>query len=100
MKDIKVPKGYLRMNDVITIKCHIHGPFQQRAGDHIRGAGCPYCEEDLDQYALSIEDFIKYSNKAHKRKNKIKFIGVDDDVLFMCEEHGPYEERIGNVFGD
>jgi len=36
---------YINEKGKINIKCPTHGIFSQRAGDHIRGKGCPICKE-------------------------------------------------------
>lgn len=47
------------MNNRVTIECPIHGEFEQRAADHVNGAGCPicatgkqggYCEQYFETY--------------------------------------------------
>lgn len=34
---------YFKSKNKVTISCEIHGDFEQTAGDHLQGKGCPQC---------------------------------------------------------
>lgn len=36
-------QGYVNLFSKLSIRCHRHGWFQQSAGSHIKGSGCPRC---------------------------------------------------------
>ncbi len=40
---------YIRADDRVTITCKEHGDFEQVAGNHLTGNGCPRCFWDRDQ---------------------------------------------------
>jgi ssDNA-binding Zn-finger/Zn-ribbon topoisomerase 1 len=39
--------------DLVDIKCSKHGVFSQQAGSHMRGAGCPLCQESKGEKIVS-----------------------------------------------
>lgn len=74
---------YLGNDAKIAIGCYVHGKFEQRAGDHRRGSGCPRCGRE----SAKLTNLQKYGveNPAQspmiKQKIKETFInnyGVDN----------------------
>lgn len=55
---------YTKANAMIRILCKKHGVFQQRAGDHRRGVGCPHCNVSRGESAI----------RSFLIRNKIEFI--------------------------
>lgn len=51
----------------ITIICQIHGEFEQNPGDHLKGVGCPNCNESKGE--AKIEKFL-YENKIVFERQK------------------------------
>lgn len=62
---------YTKFSDKITITCSEHGDFEQHAGSHLRGAGCPICARlnpsngwtftEWEKYGLKSKNFIGFS---------------------------------------
>ena len=84
---------YTGRHSKLTIICPVHGEFEQDAGNHLRGSGCPKCQkEKLISYTK--EEFIAKSKKVHGNNafvyhedmypNKIK---VTDILTFTCGVH-------------
>jgi len=86
---------YTNNNAKITIICREHGPFQQRASNHMLGIGCPRCKaektsarhkDDTASFvakAKSIHgDSYDYSAVIYKRSNQ--------KVEIKCRIHGPF----------
>ena len=55
---------YTGYNNNLIITCPIHGDFEQRPHNHLRGAGCPACNQS------KLENFIR----KHLLENNIPFI--------------------------
>ena len=45
-------EDYTKANAMVRILCKKHGVFQQRAGDHRRGVGCPHCNGSRGESAI------------------------------------------------
>lgn len=80
-------------HDKIDIMCSKHGIFNQRAADHLRGRGCPYCYKS--SLKKENEVFIKEASKIHN--NKYKYIGKYDNahkyIDIECPEHGIFKQK-------
>ena len=77
----------------IKIICPEHGIFEQRPRNHINSKqGCPVCGGSKK---LTIEDFIKRSNKIHNDKydySLVKYINEKTKVKIICKIHGEFEQ--------
>jgi hypothetical protein len=77
----------------ITIICPKHGPFEQRATDHLHHqAGCKQCSKSPNEF-LGAEEFIKRANKTHGGKytyNNVVYTGTDNKVRITCSKHGDF----------
>lgn len=88
---------YSKWNSVITISCPHHGPFRQRAANHLRGHGCPGCRivditearsHDhawfLDQAKQQYGDTYSYDHANYVRMNL--------HVTITCKIHGDFHQ--------
>lgn len=83
---------YRNLHDRVTIRCPVHGDFEQKAYSHLQGRGCGACSKTrrgttagFIQAALGVHgDRYDYS-QAEYRSNKAK-------VTIVCREHGPFEQ--------
>lgn len=80
---------YINSSEKIKIHCPIHGVFTQRAGAHLRGAGCYECSgvkplttKIFIEKALLISDRYLYS--------KCKYIDTYTQVCIICPIHGEF----------
>jgi hypothetical protein len=76
----------------ITIICNIHGAFEQRAMDHMKGRGCSLCNE---RQSLTLQQFIERSNKKHKSKytyENVVYKNVHTKVNITCPVHGIFSQ--------
>ena len=88
---------YLGAYEKIKIICDDHGPFVQRAGNHVLGIGCPDCgiEKSAIARRVSADEFIQRSREVHEAKydyGAAKFIGRDDPVRIVCPDHGVFSQ--------
>ena len=82
----------------ITIICRKHGPFPQKAHDHLQGEGCPDCkmEKLWTSRLLTRADFIERSEKVHGTYydySRVEYTRIKDFVEIICPKHGPFPQR-------
>lgn len=77
-------------NKPLSIVCHIHGPFIQRARNHTEGRGCPRCGGTKKS---STEQFVKKARDIHENKydyTLTNYRTVSEKVIIRCHEHGEF----------
>jgi len=77
----------------IIITCYTHGDFEQKAENHLNGAGCPECLKDKKRI-----NFIEKSNIIHHNKydySKTKYVLSNTKVIITCLEHGDFNQTPG-----
>jgi hypothetical protein len=80
----------------VKIICNKHGVFKQTPGTHLRGAGCPDCNNQprydnnkiISKFKLIHGDKYDYSQVCYI-KNSIK-------ITIKCHEHGFFEQTPSN----
>lgn len=85
--------NYKNAYSSITVICPVHGPFQQRAGAHLRGQGCFKCA--VDAKSLTTEKFIKKAREVHGNKydySKVNYKNNHAKVPIICPVHGPFQQ--------
>ena len=81
---------YINQNELININCPIHGVFNQKPKDHLRGVNCPFCYDSKGEN--KIKDLLDNSkigyirNKTfdgceHKAKLKYDFYLPELNIL-------------------
>ncbi len=92
---------YINSSTKVIIVCPKHGEFNQQAGNHIKGHGCPECktEKGAEKQSLTLCQFIQKSNRIHKNKydySKVVYINNRTEVKIICPEHGEFTQVSGN----
>lgn len=85
--------NYISGKHKIDIICPIHGKFNQLAGNHLKGHGCPKCS--FEKKSFNTEIFIERSNKIHNNfydYSKVKYKDNNTKVLITCPIHGDFEQ--------
>jgi len=92
---------YINRRTKITILCNEHGQFDQIAGNHMAGAGCPKCSKLIASAKCrnTLDEFIKIANLTHNnyysyeesiyKTNKTK-------IKIKCPKHGLFEQAPNN----
>jgi len=78
---------YSRVDGKVKIICRQHGVFEQRAGNHLNGQGCPKCKN------LDLDEFIARSKAVHGDTydySKSVFSTTQQKVNILCKEHGEF----------
>ena len=90
--DKSVYKDY-KTNMIIT--CPVHGDFEQKPYNHIKGAGCNKCR--IDSRKLDLNSFIKKANQIHNFKfnyDKVEFNTSQDVITITCPIHGDFKQQV------
>lgn len=79
----------------IKIDCSIHGEFEQDAGNHLLGAGCPKCgiKKAHDHFRKDNNHFIEKSRKVHGDRydySESTYVGKAKPIDIMCKDHGKF----------
>jgi very-short-patch-repair endonuclease len=84
----------------IKIACQKHGIFEQVAGDHLSGHGCPKCARELETYnQMTTETFIEKARKVHGAKYDYSLVEYKKSrfkVKIICPKHGVFEQIPNN----
>ena len=90
---------FISLNDVITIICPKHGPFEQKAINHLHHPSCcPICSDikKKQNRLYTKETFIEICNKAHNNfydYTSVNYINSQTKVTIVCPKHGPFEQK-------
>ncbi len=78
----------------VVIECPVHGFFEQRAGDHLKGRGCQKCAQRSvgEVERMPLDRFIEHSSKIHKNKyDYCKMIYNNrTKIIIICPKHGDF----------
>ena len=89
---------YVNCKSKIWIICNKCGhKFEQMAGSHLNGSGCPYCAKIKD--LLSREEFIEKAKKVHGNYynySKVIYNGVKNHITIICPKHGLFRQHAGS----
>lgn len=66
---------YTKANELIIIKCHLHGFFKQMAYKHLDGRGCPHCKSSRgEKYIYKfLSEHLNLKFEKEKRFKECKF---------------------------
>lgn len=83
---------FIDLTTDVCIICPKHGKFYQKPYAHIRGDGCPHCEEER-RIELEKEKFLKKAKDVHMDKydySKVVYKSMDKKVCITCPKHGDF----------
>lgn len=81
---------YKNMTSKVTITCPVHGDFEQVAGYHLSGNGCPKC---AGNEAYTTQEFIRRAKEIHGDKydySKTVYKNANTRVCIICPIHGEF----------
>lgn len=90
--------NYVNTRTKVIIICPTHGEFEQRAGDHMLGAGCIKCGIAGVKNSLTSDtnSFTKKANVLHNNKydySKVDYKNSKTKVVIICPIHGEFEQN-------
>lgn len=83
----------------MQITCPDHGIFEQSAGKHLAGQGCPKCSAEGrgSDLRLTKDEFVRAANKVHRNKYQYgEFTKTAADCEIICTEHGLFTQWANN----
>jgi predicted nucleic acid-binding Zn-ribbon protein len=83
---------YKNSGTKVKIICPIHGVFEQRSYDHLRGRGCFKCNGNKK---LTTKEFIEKANTIHGDKYDYSLVEYKNNktkVKIICPVHGVFEQ--------
>ena len=88
---------YTGADNNITIICKLHGTFQQRAREHIRGHHCPKCGKIAmaQTQQSTTSSFIKKASVVHKNLYTYDYTDYKrskQKVTITCPVHGNFQQ--------
>ena len=99
---------YTTKRNKVTITCPIHGDFEQTAGNHIRGTGCPKCKQSkgeilvqslLNKYKISHIYQYTLNKTINNRKVVVDFVCKHNDIKYIIEYNGIQHYEPVEFFG-
>lgn len=82
---------YKNNNTPLIITCKLHGDFLQRPKDHLKGQGCPHCnqsklENEIEQFLTKNNiNFIHQYNIVFLDKQKLDFYLPEYNIGIECQ---------------
>ncbi len=88
---------YRGAHEKMTIKCEIHGIFEQIANEHLKGKGCLKCgkENSANKRRKLMEEFIKQVVDKHGYKydySETIYHNTKEKINIICKKHGKFEQ--------
>jgi hypothetical protein len=96
---------YTNSGSKVVIICPEHGPFEQRAGNHISGVGCRLCanKKMSESRRSNTHEFITKARLVHSDKydySLVEYINNITKVKIICYLHGLfYQKPIDHILG-
>jgi len=84
---------YINNKSKVIITCPVHGDFEQRPDDHLKGRGCDVCG---GTHGGSTSSFIEKANTIHGNLysyDKVNYIKNNLKVIITCPLHGDFEQK-------
>lgn len=89
---------YVRASSHVVITCPVHGNFEQRPANHLRGQGCPFCAQELKEQMgkdrrLTISEFIAKGVSVHGQRYDYSdsvYVASDKPIDIKCITHGVF----------
>ena len=89
---------YIGAHKKVIVTCPIHGDFETKPNDHIKGDGCFECGKirRADKNRYTNEKFIQKAKKIHNNKynySLCNYYDSDSIVTIICKLHGNFNIR-------
>lgn len=88
----KLEQEYKNNKSTITIVCPIHGMFSNTVNHHLRGQGCPFCQESkLEAFIAEVLENVKieyireYKNKDIIGNKSVDFYIPSKKIAIECQ---------------
>lgn len=90
--------SYINARSKVSIKCTIHGIFEQKPPNHINGEGCPDCGKikRAESKKNTLEEFINRAKEIHGDKydySEVSLINMTTQIKIICKNHGEFIQK-------
>jgi len=87
--------NYTTERTKVSIRCLIHGVFNQTPVNHLQGQNCPICSKKniIQKLSSTKKEFIQKANQIHKNKydySKVNYVNTHTKVIIDCKQHGRF----------
>lgn len=83
---------YINARSEVSIKCATHGKFNQRAGGHLSGAGCPKCKKNYPMDTASFKERARLKHGDLYDYSKSICVGAEKNITITCKRHGDFNQ--------
>ena len=95
---------YKNTDTKVKIICPVHGIFEQRPNDHLKGKGCSKCSKksSAKKRQKTTEQFIEEAKKIHGDNydySLVNYQGNKIKVKIICPIHGIFEQSPNDHLG-
>ncbi|MGP5535310.1 DUF723 domain-containing protein [Psychrobacter celer] len=83
---------YKNSHEKVKIVCSEHGVFEQTAGSHLAGNGCPKC---AGNYLLETNEVVDQFISVHDNRydySRVVYNGAETKVNIICRKHGEFSQ--------
>lgn len=92
---------YTGYDNKVTIGCSIHGFFEQRVSDHLKGNGCPKCADTgvSLRHRDALEVVIEKAKVEHGdlyEYSRFVYDGSSNKSIVTCKVHGDFLQKVGD----
>lgn len=92
---------YTGTDNKLIIRCRVHGEFEQRPHQHLRGEGCKQCGYNKVSTSLvkSFTELVKIANTIHDNKyryDESSYKGSTKKMNIICKKHGLFRQALSN----
>ena len=84
---------YLDAKLKVTIRCSIHGDFEQLPNNHLRGNKCPNCKTNLKMTTASFIQKAKLLHGDLYDYSLVNYVNNTTKVIIRCHEHDDYVQE-------
>ena len=89
--------NYLHSQKKVIINCKIHGIFEQKANNHLRGQGCKLCGNISRKNKITDDKFlfVEKAKKVHGDKYEyglVNYLHSQKKIFITCKEHGIFKQ--------
>lgn len=91
-------QGAFNIIQIYCNTCKKH--FPQKPREHLQGNGCQICGKNAskDKLKITLDKFLIRVKGLYEGidYSKLSFESIEDIGIFICEEHGEYEQKVSN----
>lgn len=85
--------NYIHSKIKVKIYCLTHGEFEQSPNTHLRGGGCPKCNNSKTKNIIKTKYLIQnLKNNENYDYSLVNYINDQTKIKIICKKHGEFEQ--------